>query len=462
MVGIGGIGMSSIAEVLLMRGYAVTGSDLEPGEITERLERLGATIHSGHDAGHVGDADVVVYSSAVDPGTNPETLDATARRIPIVKRSVMLGELMRMKYGVAIAGTHGKTTTTSLVGSVTAEAGFDPTVVLGGKVASFGSNAVVGEGDIIVIEADEYDRTFLRLTPSLAVVTNVDVDHLDTYRDEEDIRSAFVDFAHKVPFFGAVIACIDDPGVQRILPKIDRPVVTYGTSRQAEVRAEDVRQDGLEMHFRVVRGSTGLGEVRINIPGTHNVRNALAAIAVGLELDVPFDRIRTGLGSVSGVRRRFEMMGTVGDVCVIDAYAHHPAELSATLETAAGAWPGRRLVAAFQPHLYSRTEAFRESFARAFLLADAVFVTGVYGAREAVRSDVDGSELAMLAERYGHRQVRHVPEVDDLATELARFVEPGDIVLMIGAGSIWRQTAPLLEHLETRHHLAEVAKTLTN
>ena len=306
MVGIGGIGMSSIAEVLLNRGYQVTGSDLRSSSVTRRLESLGAVIHEGHHAEHLADADVVVHSSAIKPRENPETLEAERRRVPLIPRSVMLGELMRMKFGICIAGTHGKTTTTSLTGLVVSEGGFDPTIIVGGKVTVFGSNAVTGEGDIIIIEADEYDRTFLRLTPSIAVITNIEADHLDSYQNLDEIKEAFIQFATSIPFFGAAIVCLDDPIVQEIVSRIDRRVITYGTSRQAEVRAENIEQKGLRTLFDVMAGSEYLGRIDIKAPGLHNVRNALAAVAVGRELEIDFEDIRNSLARFSGVQRRFQ------------------------------------------------------------------------------------------------------------------------------------------------------------
>src|SRR6056297_2361160 len=301
MVGIGGIGMSSIAEVLLNRGYDVTGSDLEASDVTDRLEEQGATVYEGHAAEQVGEADVVVYSSAIDPDKNPETQEAERRRISLIPRAEMLGELIRMKYGVGVAGTHGKTTTTSMAGLVVTEGGFDPTVIVGGKVTAFGSSAVTGEGDVIVIEADEYDRTFLRLTPSVAVITSIEEDHLDIYDDLEDIQAAFTQYANSVPFFGAAVLCLDDPNVQAIVGDIERRIITYGTTRQAEVRAENIQRDGLDTRFDVMARGERLGTITLHVPGMHNVRNALAAVAVGLELEVGFDRIRKGLAGFTGV-----------------------------------------------------------------------------------------------------------------------------------------------------------------
>jgi len=447
MVGIGGIGMSSIAEVLLNRGYRVSGSDLTRSDVTRHLEELGAVVHEGHAAEQVGEADVVVYSSAIDPSDNPETIEAEQRRISLIPRAEMLGELMRMKFGVGVAGTHGKTTTTSMIGLVTKDGGFDPTVIVGGKVTAFGSNAVTGEGDIIVIEADEYDRTFLRLTPSLAVITNIEEDHLDIYDGLDDIQDAFTQYANSVPFFGAAILCLDDPNVQAIVGRIERRVLTYGTTRQAEVRAINIRRDGLKTHFDVQFRGDALGTVTLNVPGMHNVRNALAAVAVGVELDVPFDHIRDGLAAYDGVRRRFQQIGDVAGRVVLDDYAHHPTEIEATLDAASQGFSDRRIVAVFQPHLYSRTRDFQDGFARAFFNADVLVVTDVYKAREAPIEGVSGEEIARRAQNYGHRSVHYVPEKEQLPEELAEITAEGDVVLMMGAGDIWRYSRDFVDRL---------------
>lgn len=447
MVGIGGIGMSSIAEVLLHRGYRVTGSDLVKSDVTEHLESLGAHIFEGHDAGHITEADVVVYSSAVQVEENPETLEAEKRRIPLISRAVMLGELMRMKFGIGIAGTHGKTTTTSMAGLVVAEAGFDPTVIVGGKVASFGSNAVAGEGDIIVIEADEYDRTFLRLTPSLAVITNIEADHLDIYEDLEDIKNAFVQYANQVPFFGAAIVCLDDENVQAIMSRIDRRVRTYGVSRQAEIRADRITPEGLQTRFEVYESGELLGEAIIKAPGMHNVYNALAAVAIGLELDIPFEHIVAGLARFTGVQRRFQKIGEERGVLVIDDYAHHPTEVRATLDAASQGLENRRIIAVFQPHLYSRTEDCKEEFARAFFDADVLVVTDIYGARETPVPGMTGHVIADLASRYGHRSVHYVHELEALPGYLEEIVVENDVVITMGAGNIWRYGRRFLEVL---------------
>ena len=447
MVGIGGIGMSSIAEVLLNRGYRVTGSDLQTTDVTEHLEDLGATIYEGHAADQVGAADVVVYSSAVDPDANPETREAERRRISLIPRAEMLGELIRMKFGVGIAGTHGKTTTTSMVGLVASEGGFDPTVIVGGKVTAFGSNAITGEGDIIVIEADEYDRTFLRLTPSLAVITSIEEDHLDIYDDLSDIQDAFTQYANSVPFFGAAILCLDDPNVQAIVGDIERRVLTYGTTRQAEVRADNIRRDGLRTTFDVFFRDDRLGEIELHVPGMHNVRNALASVAVGIELDLDLDEVRDGLARFTGVRRRFERIGEGEGVIVLDDYAHHPTEIQATLDAASQGFADRRIVAVFQPHLYSRTRDFLDGFARSFFNADVLVLTDVYGAREDPIEDISGQQVADLATQYGHRNVHYIPDKTDLPERLREITQPGDVTLMLGAGDIWRYSRDFVDLL---------------
>ena len=448
MVGIGGIGMSSIASVLLDRGFSVTGSDLCKSEITDGLESQGARVYEGHTANQVADADVVVYSSAVDPTKNPETRAAEARRIPLIPRSEMLGELMRMKFGIGIAGTHGKTTSTSMVGLVVTEGGFDPTIIVGGRVTVFGSNAVSGEGDIIIIEADEYDRAFLRLTPALAVVTSIEADHLDIYKDLDDIKAAFLEFANSAPFFGAAIVCLDDPVVQDIVGGIKRRLITYGTARQAMVRADGVQQTGSVTRFRVVALGRSMGTIELKAPGIYHVRNALAAVAVGLELDIAFDKIKAGLSRYTGVQRRFQVVGEEAGILVIDDYAHHPTELLATLQAASDGYPGRRIVAVFQPHLYSRTEDFKEQFARSFFNADVLVITDIYGARETPREGVNGKMIADLAMRRGHRNVHYVAQKDHLPEELQHLCTDGDVVVFLGAGDIWRITRKFLAVLK--------------
>lgn len=454
MVGIGGIGMSSIAEVLLHRGYEVSGSDLSDSDVTRHLETLGATIHRGHRAGQEAGACVVVHSSAVDPASNPETRAARAAGIPVIARSEMLGELMRMKFGVGIAGTHGKTTTTTMAGHVISAGDFDPTVIVGGKVAAFGSNAVSGEGDIILIEADEYDRTFLRLTPAIAVITNIDTDHLDCYRDLDDIRDAFVQYASSVPFFGAAICCIDDDNVRGVLDLIDRRVVTYGTREEADIRALELRQEGRMMHFAVERDGQRLGQVTLNAPGRHNVLNALAAIAVGLELEMDFDTIRRGIGSFDGVDRRMHEIAEAAGRLVVDDYAHHPTEVRASLEGAKGCWPDRRILAVFQPHLYSRTRQLADQFGSCFDAADVLVCMDIYPAREAPEPGITGALVADAARAAGHPSVTYAPDKSDLVDTVIGLSRPGDVIITLGAGDIWRlnrDMARAVQDLEGPH-----------
>lgn len=447
MVGIGGIGMSSIAEVLLRRGYQVSGSDLAESAVTRHLVETGARVHIGHQAGQERGACVVVHSSAVDPAVNPETKAARDARIPVIARSEMLGELMRMKFGVGIAGTHGKTTTTTMAGHVISAGAFDPTVIVGGKVAAFGSNAVSGEGDIILIEADEYDRTFLRLTPALAVITNIDADHLDCYEDLDDIKAAFTQYASSVPFFGAAICCLDDENVRSILPDIDRKVITYGTLRQAHIRAENIRQEGKTMHFDLMEGDRLLGPMTLHAPGRHNVLNALAAIAIGLELDMGVEEIARGVASFQGVDRRMHEIADASGRLVIDDYAHHPTEVRATLDAAAGAWPDRRVVAVFQPHLYSRTRQFVTEFGGSFFDADVLVCMDIYPAREAPEPGVTGGLIAEAARAAGHPAVTYEPEKERLVDTVIGLSEPGDVILTLGAGDIWRQNRAIAQRL---------------
>jgi len=439
MVGIGGIGMSGIAEILIHRGFVVTGSDGSLGENTARLEQLGAKIYQGHRPENIAGADVVVYTSAVKAEDNVETKAALDKKIPTIKRSEMLAELMRMKYGIGIAGTHGKTTTTTMTGLVVQNGGFDPSIIVGGRVHSFDkTNAVVGKGDIFIVEADEYDRTFLKLTPSLAVITNVDVEHLDIYRDEDDIKDAFVEFANKVPFYGAVIVCLDDPNVRSIIPRIKRRILTYGITPQARLRAVKIGGSAMESTFEVQFDGTVLGEIVLNAPGDHNVKNALASIGIGLELGMAFDDIRTGLARFSGVFRRFQVKSDEKGIMVIDDYAHHPTEVRATLQAARKGWPDRRLVAVFQPHLYSRTQQLHEEFGMSFFDADVLVVTDVYPSREKPIEGVTGALIADTASSFGHKTVHYVQDKKDLPARIKELSMSGDIVITMGAGDIYQ------------------------
>lgn len=449
MVGIGGIGMSGMAEILIRRGYKVSGSDGARSETTERLESIGAKVFIGHEASNIKGADVVVYTSAVLATENVETRAAIEQRIPTIKRAEMLAELMRMKFGIGIAGTHGKTTTTTMTGHVVQRGGFDPTIIVGGRVHSFDkTNAVVGGGDIIIVEADEYDRTFLKLSPSMAVITNIEAEHLDIYEDVDDIKAAFLEFANKVPFYGSVILCLDDAEVRSILPGIKRKTLTYGYTPQARLRPSKVESSGLATSFDVKLDGEKLGRVSIKAPGEHNVRNALAAVGVGLELNMQFENIAAGLESYSGVFRRFQPKYDNGGIMVVDDYAHHPTEVGATLAAARKGWPERRIVAVFQPHLYSRTRDMHEEFGSSFFDADVMVVTDIYPAREKPIEGVSGQLVADVASRFGHRDVHYVANKQDLPAALRQLVQAGDLVITMGAGDIYKYGEQFVASLE--------------
>ena len=439
-VGVGGAGMSGLAEVLLDYDLEVSGSDLAASETTQRLQLLGVRIFAaGHAAENVEGADLVVISSAV-PSDNPEVLAARLRGIPVVRRAEMLAEVMRLKYGIAVAGAHGKTTTTSLVGQLLTDGGLDPTVIVGGRLRVSGTGARLGKSDYLVAEADEFDRSFLRLAPIIAVITSIDVEHLDTYRDLEDIAAAFVAFAQKAPFFGQVIVCLDDPHVQEILPRLaDRRLVTYGLTPQADLQAQELELDAAGSSFLVRSAREGvLGRVRLPMPGTHNVQNALAAIAVGLGLEIPFESMVRSFAAFGGVHRRFERLGQWRGATVIDDYAHHPTEVRATLQAARQVFGDGRIHVVFQPHLYSRTRDQAEGFGRALLAADAAIVTEVYGSREAPIEGVSGELVVAAARSSGHRNVELVADWRDAPALLEATVRPGDAILTLGAGDVYR------------------------
>ncbi len=437
--------MSGIAEVLLDSGFEVTGSDLRENDYTQRLTDKGAKIFVGHGAEQVAEADVVVFSSAV-PVNNPELVAARQRGVPVIPRAEMLGELMRLKDGIAIAGSHGKTTTTSLVATVLRGAGLDPTVVIGGKLNALGSGAAMGAGDLLVAEADESDGSFLHLIPAVAVITNINPEHLDHYGSLDGVKEAFVGFANRVPFYGVVIACHDHPNVQDILPRIDKRIVTYGFSAQADYRARNPVFSGLSVGFDVEYRGQSLGQFEVRMPGTHNVLNALATIAVADELRVDRDQVRTALRTFEGVQRRFSIVGEAGGVTVIDDYGHHPAEVEVTLEAAQRAY-GQRLVVAFQPHRYTRTRDLFDELTRAFNLADVLFLTGVYAAGEKPIEGADARRLAEAIRAHGHRDVTLVEDRNELAEAISARVQPGDVVITLGAGDITRTGPELLEVL---------------
>jgi UDP-N-acetylmuramate--alanine ligase len=440
-VGIGGAGMCGIAEVLLTLRYKVSGTDLAESTATRRLRQLGAKIHIGHAEAHIAGADAVVVSTAVKDG-NPEVVAARSKKIPVVPRALMLAELMRLKQGIAVAGTHGKTTTTSLAASVLAEGGLDPTFVIGGRLEAAGSNARLGAGEFIVVEADESDASFLYLQPVLAVVTNIDADHMETYDQSMDrLRQAFVDFLQRLPFYGAAVLCADDPNVRLIMPQLTKPVTTYGLAPDARVRAVDVEAAGGQMRFRVAREGEPDLPVTLNLAGVHNVRNALAAVAVGLEVGVPEVKIVKALAEFKGVGRRFQNYGQVrlaggGSFTLIDDYGHHPAEMAATLAAARGAFPRRRVLLAFQPHRYTRTRDCFEDFVAVLSTADALILTEVYPAGEAPIVAADGRALARGVRVQGKVEPVFVEKVADLPAAVLTAARDGDLVLMMGAGSI--------------------------
>ena len=447
-VGIGGAGMSGIAEVLLTLRYRVSGSDLAESTATRRLRQLGARIHIGHAGGHVAGADAVVVSSAVKDD-NPEVVAARASKVPVVPRALMLAELMRLRQGIAVAGTHGKTTTTSLIASVLAEGGLDPTFVIGGRLEAAGSHARLGAGEFIVVEADESDASFLYLQPVIAVVTNIDADHMETYGHSMDrLRQAFVDFLQRLPFYGVAVLCADDGNVRAVMPQLTKPVTTYGLDAGAQVRALDVTASGGQMHFRA-KHAGGEFAIVLNLPGAHNARNALAAIAVGIELGVPEAAIAKALAEFKGVGRRFQNHGKVrlpggGSFVLIDDYGHHPAEMAATLAAARGAFPGRRIVLAFQPHRYSRTRDCFEDFVKVLATADALVLTEVYPAGEAPIVAADGKALARAIRVHGRVEPIFVEGVTEIPAAILGLARDGDVVLTMGAGSIGNVPAALL------------------
>ncbi len=434
-VGIGGIGMSGIAEILLNQGFKVSGSDKVMTDITERLSSLGIKIYKGHSPDNLADVDVLVYSSAVTLD-NSEVKAAVERKIPIIKRAEMLAEVMRMKYGIGIAGTHGKTTTTSMVGLTLTEGKIDPTIIVGGKLSSLGgTNARLGNGEFIVVEADEFDRTFLKLTPTIAALTTLESEHLDTYKNLEDIKSAFIEFANKVPFYGFVVLCLDEPALQDIIPEINKKIITYGLTTQADIRAVDIVHFEFSSTFTVKYNGEELGKITLRIPGVHNVKNSLVAVCVAKELGINFTTIKRALESFSGVYRRFEVKYNK-EILVIDDYAHHPTEISATLSGIRAGW-NRRLVAVFQPHLFSRTKDFYQEFGRSFLNSDVFICTDVYPAREEPIEGITGKLIAEAAKKFGHKQVIYVQDKNNISQTLNEIKRKGDIIITMGAGDIW-------------------------
>jgi UDP-N-acetylmuramate--alanine ligase len=446
-VGIGGIGMSGIAELLLNLGYQVSGSDIRMSRITRRLEQLGGAIHEGHLQEHVGGADVVVISSAIR-ADNPEVTAARNAGIPVIPRAEMLAELMRLKYSIAVSGAHGKTTTTSLVAAILGRGGLDPTVVIGGKLKSLDTNALLGKGDFIVAEADESDGSFLRYSPSIAVVTNIDNEHLDYYKDLDNIKSVFLEFLDRVPFYGVSVLCLDNEPIQDILPKIKKRFTTYGLSSQADVTAKNIISEGYGSRFSVHRQGEKLGDIALNLPGQHNIYNSLAGIVVGMELDIPFEVIKQALETMEGVQRRMEIKGEKNGIIVMDDYGHHPTEIKSTLKALDECWPDRRKVVVFQPHRYSRTKALFDDFARSFYQSDLLVVLPIYPAGEQPIENVGGKGLAKAVSEHGHKNVLFKNSQDEALLFLRETLTENDVLLTLGAGDVWRLGENYLKTLE--------------
>ena len=436
LVGIGGIGMSGIAELLLNLDYFISGSDLRKTEVTEHLSDLGGKIFLGHRPQNIDGADVVVFSSAIK-GDNPEIVEAREKSIPVIPRAEMLAELMRLKYGIAVAGSHGKTTTTSMIGSILTMGGFDPTVVIGGRLNIWGgSNARLGRSDFLVAEADESDGSFLALSPSIAVISNIDHEHIDFYHSMNNLRKTFIDFINKIPFYGRAILCVDDKEVHRLIPELTKSYLTYGLNSQADIRASGISKEGLNTTFDVIFKGRLAGNVTISIPGKHNILNALAAVGVGLELDIDFKYIREGLKDLGGLKRRFEIKDERNGILFLDDYGHHPTEIMATLSAAKECWPDRRLVVVFQPHRFTRTKDLYDKFVISFNQADFLIITPIYGAGEEPIEGVDSKTLYQGIRNHGHRAVTYCDSAEDAISELLDTIRPGDIVLTLGAGDI--------------------------
>ena len=445
-VGVGGIGMSGIAELLLNLGYKVSGSDIKKSDITDRLESLGGAIFKEHAAEHIEGADVVVVSSAIDP-ENPEVQAAGQSSIPVIPRAEMLAELMRLKYSIAIAGAHGKTSTTSIVASVLAEGGLDPTVVIGGKLKSIGSNAVLGQGDFIVAEADESDGSFLKFSPTIAVVTNIDKEHLDFYADLDAIKTVFSNFLDRIPFYGLAVLCLDNEPIQDLIPQLKKRYTTYGMSSQADFHIRDVSFGNQKSGFNIYHHGEKLGHINLNLPGIHNVYNATASIAVGVELDISFDQIKHALETVEGVQRRLEIKGETNDIIVIDDYGHHPTEIKITLKTVEENWPDRRKVVVFQPHRYSRTQALYDEFSRAFYQSDVLLVMPIYAASEKEIQGVSSQNLCEEIKAHGHKEVIYVDGFKAALSYLKQNLQPRDLLLTLGAGDVWKVGMEVLKKL---------------
>ncbi len=444
-VGIGGIGMSGIAEVLLNLGYHISGSDLKETEVTRRLRTLGCDISYGHRSENLREADVVVISSAVRKN-NPEVEAAEQRLIPVIPRAEMLAELMRMKIGIAIAGTHGKTTTTSLISTVLAAGGLDPTVVIGGRLNSIGSNARLGQGEFLVAEADESDGSFLKLMPTIAVVTNIDPEHLDFYKGIEEIKETFLSFLEKIPFFGLAVLCLDHPNIQSLLPKLKKRFATYGLTTQADFQAREIAFEGLSTSFDVFHHRQGIGRLSLRMPGVHNVYNALATLATAFELNIPFRVVQETLRDFSGIQRRFQIKGEKKGILIVDDYGHHPVEIMATLKAARTGW-AKRIIAVFQPHRYTRTQTLFKEFLTAFYDADVLILTDIYPAGEDRIEGVESKALFEGLREYGHKDVTYFAEKGEIVDHLLRILSPGDLVITLGAGDIWQVSEELVKRL---------------
>jgi len=436
--------MSGIAELLINLGYKVSGSDLKSSDITRRLKRLGGVIFKSHRENHISGSDVVVVSSAINE-KNPEVAAAREMSIPVIPRAEMLAELMRLKYSVAVAGAHGKTSTTSIISSVLEKGGLDPTVVIGGKLKSIGSNALLGQGDFIVAEADESDGSFLKMSPTIAVVTNIDREHLDFYKDLDDIKNAFLSFIDRVPFYGLAVLCLDNEPIQELIPKIRKRFTTYGMSTQADFQAKNVEFEGLKSKFSVRHKGKPLGDITLNLPGIHNVYNSMASIAVGIELDIDFEAIKNALETLEGVQRRLEIKGEIKGITVVDDYGHHPTEIKVTLQAAKESWPDRRKVVVFQPHRYTRTRALFDDFTRSFYQSDVLVVLPVYAAGE---KKIEGVESDLMCEKiraHGHRKVICKKSIKGAVSHLKNVLKPGDILLTLGAGDVWKVGEEILK-----------------
>ena len=452
-VGIGGIGMSGIAELLINQGFKITGSDINDSKVIQNLKDKGADIFKGHHKNNITDAEVLVYSSAVNED-NPEIIAAHEKNIPIIRRAEMLGELIALKEtSIGVAGTHGKTSTSSMVGAMLSQARLDPTLVVGGLVRNINTNSLLGEGDIIVVEADEFDRSFLSLQPTIGIITNIELEHTDCYEDLYDLQNAFTQFANASPFYGAVIIGNESPAAADIIPNIKRPIVTFGLTKKSDFYASDIIHNKSETTFTVFHKDKNLGVIHLQVPGEHNVLNALASVALGIEMNVPFHDIAAGLESYKGVRRRFDIKGEANGVMVIDDYAHHPTEVRVTLKSARNGW-NRRIVGVFQPHLYSRTKAFYQEFAIALMETDILVVTDVFPAREDPIEGINGKMVADFAKNSGHKNVFYIENLENLEKKLDNLCQPNDMIITIGAGNIWRYADSYMNHLNNLEEAA--------